>query len=127
MSSSFIDLSGRVSVITGAARGIGWAAAHELALAGSAVALIDLNENEAVTAASGLAEDLGVEARGYAADVRSAEALARTIDRLTEFLQGAVKAHPEEKEQCRWCDFRDACRVEEPALISITASVEGAS
>jgi 3-hydroxybutyrate dehydrogenase len=82
MSSSFIDLSGRVSVITGAARGIGWAAAHELALAGSAVALIDLNENEAVTAASGLAEDLGVEARGYAADVRSAEALARTIDRI---------------------------------------------
>ena len=56
-----------------------------------------------------------------------ADARARTIERLTEFLHGAVKAQPEEKEQCRWCDFINACRVEQPVLVSITAAVEGAS
>ena len=47
------------------------------------------------------------------------DARARTIERLTGFLEGAVKAHPEEKEQCRWCDFANACRVEQPAFIAI--------
>jgi ATP-dependent helicase/DNAse subunit B len=54
------------------------------------------------------------------------DARTRTIERLSEFLGGAVKAHPEEKEQCRWCDFKNACRVEQQALVAITAAVEGA-
>ncbi len=54
------------------------------------------------------------------------DARARTIERLSEFLHGAVKAHPEEKEHCRWCDFIDACRVEQEGLISITAAVQSA-
>ncbi len=41
------------------------------------------------------------------------DARARTIERLSGFLQGEVRAHPEEAEQCRWCDFRGACRVEQ--------------
>jgi len=40
------------------------------------------------------------------------EARARTIERLAGFLGGEVRAHPEEIEQCRWCDFKAACRVE---------------
>ncbi|HWE53546.1 MAG TPA: PD-(D/E)XK nuclease family protein [Bryobacteraceae bacterium] len=55
------------------------------------------------------------------------DARARTIDRLTEFLNGAVQAKFEEKEQCRWCDYAHACRVEQPALVVITAAAEGAA
>jgi len=40
------------------------------------------------------------------------DARARTIERLSAFLGGEVHAHPEEVEQCRWCDFKAACRVE---------------
>ena len=40
------------------------------------------------------------------------DARTRTIERLSAFLGGEVHAHPEEVEQCRWCDFKAACRVE---------------
>jgi hypothetical protein len=40
------------------------------------------------------------------------DAKARTIERLTGFLGGEVHAHPEDVDQCRWCDFKAACRVE---------------
>ena len=40
------------------------------------------------------------------------DAKARTIERLSGFLGGEVHAHPEEVDQCRWCDFNAACRVE---------------
>ena len=55
------------------------------------------------------------------------DARTRSVERLSEFLSGVVKAHPEEKEQCRWCDFSNACRVEQQTLISIGATVEGGS
>jgi RecB family exonuclease len=47
------------------------------------------------------------------------DARDRTIERLSGFLAGDVKAHPVETEQCRWCDFRNACRVEQAALVVI--------
>ncbi len=40
------------------------------------------------------------------------DAKARTIERLSSFLNGDVRARPEEPEPCRWCDFKAACRVE---------------
>jgi ATP-dependent helicase/DNAse subunit B len=40
------------------------------------------------------------------------DARTRTIERLSGFLGGQVQAHPEEADQCRWCDFAAACRVE---------------
>jgi hypothetical protein len=42
----------------------------------------------------------------------TANAKARTIERLSGFLAGDVHAHPEEAEQCQWCDFKAVCRVE---------------
>ena len=51
MSASFIDLTNRVSVVTGGSRGIGAAAALELARAGSDVAIFDLDGDEASAAA----------------------------------------------------------------------------
>ena len=88
MAASFIDSSGRVSVVTGGARGIGFAAARELARAGSAVAILDLDAADAAAAAATLAADLDVEARGYAADVRSAEALQNVFDTVARDFGG---------------------------------------
>ncbi len=53
------------------------------------------------------------------------DAKARTIERLSGFLAGQVHAHPEESEQCRWCDFAAACRIEQPALVVIEHAAGG--
>lgn len=80
MAATFLDLGGRVSIITGGARGIGAATALELARAGSAVALFDLDGDEASEAAAAIETETGVKARGYAADVRKPEIIGRMCD-----------------------------------------------
>ncbi|MGA2715730.1 MAG: PD-(D/E)XK nuclease family protein [Bryobacteraceae bacterium] len=47
------------------------------------------------------------------------DARARTIERLAGFLRGEVHARPEEADQCRWCELRNACRVEQQAVVMI--------
>jgi NAD(P)-dependent dehydrogenase (short-subunit alcohol dehydrogenase family) len=68
----WIDLSGQVAAVTGAARGIGKATAAALAGAGARVILLDLDRSEACEAAS---ETGGI---AYALDV-SSEAEWRTV------------------------------------------------
>jgi 3-hydroxybutyrate dehydrogenase len=86
MPATFIDLSGRVSIVTGGSRGIGAAAGLELARAGSAVALFDLDGDEAGAAAGRIASATGVKARGYAVDVRKPELLRGMCDAVaTDF------------------------------------------
>jgi 3-hydroxybutyrate dehydrogenase len=77
--SSFITLDGRVSVVTGASRGIGAAASLELARAGSAIALLDVDEKAAAQTARTVAEETGVVTRAYALDVTDRPAIARVI------------------------------------------------
>ncbi len=77
---SFIDSTGRISIVTGGARGIGAAAANELAKAGSAVAILDLDFAAAQTTAATIASETGVEARAYELDVRDGAAIAAAID-----------------------------------------------
>lgn len=75
-----IDLGGRVSVVTGAARGIGRACAEALAQAGSHVAVVDVDRAVAGETAIAVAETYGVEARAYGCDVRDPDAIVRTVD-----------------------------------------------
>jgi NAD(P)-dependent dehydrogenase (short-subunit alcohol dehydrogenase family) len=74
-----VDLSGRVVAITGAARGIGLATARHLVGAGAKVAIGDVDEQAAQSAAA----QLGEAATGHVVDVRDE-------DSFREFLDAAV-------------------------------------
>jgi 3-hydroxybutyrate dehydrogenase len=90
----------RVSVITGGARGIGLACAVELARAGSAVAICDLQLADAASAATALAREFSVVARGYACNVRepadvqaTIDAIARDFGRIDHLINNAGVQH----------------------------------
>ena len=76
-------LAGRVAVITGAsrARGIGLATARLFAQHGARVALLDLDEGEAVVAAGAL----GPQHLGLGCDVRDAAACAAAVERVRQW------------------------------------------
>ena len=75
-----MDLSDRVSIVTGGARGIGRACAEALAQAGSRIAVVDLDLAEASLAAREIGERYGVAASGYSCDVRDPVAVRRSVD-----------------------------------------------
>jgi NAD(P)-dependent dehydrogenase (short-subunit alcohol dehydrogenase family) len=77
------DLGGKVALVTGAARGIGFATARALIARGASVAVVDLSEEAAVGAAGRLHDSRAI---GIAADVTDRAAMQRavaaTVDRL---------------------------------------------
>jgi 3-oxoacyl-[acyl-carrier protein] reductase len=76
-----MELSGRVAVVTGAARGIGREIAERIAAAGAAVAIVDVSD-EAVAQAAGELSKTGVTARGYRCDVSSFDDAAAVGERV---------------------------------------------
>ena len=77
------DLTGKVALVTGAARGIGRAIAHKLAARGASVAIADL----LVDAAGAAAEELksgGFSALALAVDVSSADSVEETVNKTVE-------------------------------------------
>lgn len=73
------DLTGRRAVVTGAARGIGRAAAVALARHGAELVLVDVLEDELTATADDLARD-GVAAHILRVDVRSGEDVCRLAE-----------------------------------------------
>ena len=70
-----LDLNGKVALVTGAARGIGFEAARQMHLRGASVAVLDLDAEEAREAA----ERIGPRAIGLAADVTDQNAMMACV------------------------------------------------
>lgn len=67
------DLNGRAAIITGGSKGLGAAMGAGLASAGANLMLVSRNQEEAQSVAEEIAQDFGVHAFGYQADVTSQE------------------------------------------------------
>jgi 3-oxoacyl-[acyl-carrier protein] reductase len=76
---------GRVAVVTGAARGIGFGTATRFAEEGAAVAIIDLDESAAAEAAARLPAEKAI---GIGCDVSNAASVDAAIARVVEELGG---------------------------------------
>lgn len=74
-------LAGRVALVTGAARGLGFAIARGLGMAGAEVVVNDLSTEACDAACAQLAID-GIKARGVAFDVADGEAVAAAVAQL---------------------------------------------
>ena len=78
-----MDIKNRVFVITGAARGLGFAIAKDLATAGGKLALVDMNQEGLEEAVNSLNE-YGVEIRSYRANVVNEEEVVALFDNIQQ-------------------------------------------
>src|SRR5918995_4192563 len=81
--SVFLELPERVAIVTGAARGIGFAIAERLSRAGARVLVADVEEEGAV-AAVGRLRERGAEAVEAVADITKPEEVGAMVERAID-------------------------------------------
>lgn len=79
-----LDLNGKVALVTGAARGIGFETARQMHLRGASVAVLDLSAEEAREAA----ERIGERAIGLGGDVTDQSAMMAAVAEVVERFGG---------------------------------------
>jgi NAD(P)-dependent dehydrogenase (short-subunit alcohol dehydrogenase family) len=79
------DLAGKVALVTGGARGIGFATAQALTSRGASVAVVDLDESASSGAAARLHDTRAI---GIAADVTDRAAMQRAVAAIVERFGG---------------------------------------
>jgi len=79
----FLELSERVAIVTGAARGIGFAIAERLSRAGARVVVADVDEEGAVAAVEQLREG-GAEAVEAVADITNPDEVEAVVERTID-------------------------------------------
>ena len=84
------DLNGKVALVTGAARGIGYETARQMHLRGASVAVVDLDADQAREAA----ERIGERAIGLAADVTDQGAMLQRSPRRSSASAASTSPSP---------------------------------
>ncbi len=79
-----LDLNGKVALVTGAARGIGFETVRQMHLRGASVAVVDIDPEQAREAA----ERIGERAIGIGADVTDDAAIMRAVSETVERFGG---------------------------------------
>jgi NAD(P)-dependent dehydrogenase (short-subunit alcohol dehydrogenase family) len=87
ISRNLFDLTGKVSIVTGATRGIGLAIAQGLAAFGARVVVSSRKQDAVEAAAQSLRND-GFEATGVAAHMGDAESIRQLVDKTNEHYGG---------------------------------------
>lgn len=78
------DLTGKVALVTGGARNLGFDMALALAEAGADVAITSRTPENAVASAKKIAEKTGKKAAGFACDVRQEADVGQMVDRVLQ-------------------------------------------
>ena len=78
------NMSGKVTAITGASAGIGWAVAEAIAEAGGDVVLLYNSNDEAIAKGAKLAEQHGVKVKAYQLEVSDPVKVEKTINQIVE-------------------------------------------
>ena len=47
----------------------------------------------------------------------------KAVEKLSLYLSGAIQPQPANSDSCRYCDFRNGCRVDEAEKKTLTAGV----